>query len=451
MAAESASATARANALDIRAFIDDRPVGRYQVLVATVCGLIVFIDGFDAQAMGFVGPALMADLGIPRPTFGQIVSSGLFGMMIGALGSGPIADRIGRKPVLVTAALVFGLGSLLTATARSVEMLVLFRVLTGIGMGGAMPNAIALTSEYMPKRSRATAVTTMFCGFSLGAAIGGMLAAAIIPRFGWQSVFVVGGVVPIAIGLLALVLLPDSIRFLVVKGGQQARAKRYLALIAPGVVIPDALSPGADEHGSGSGFLVGQLFAAGRSLATPLIWVVYFMTLLNLFFLNSWLPTIMNDAGIPAGTAIVLTSLFQVGGTVGALALGRLLDRHGSFLILSGCYLWAAAFIYSIGVAGNSVALLALTIFAAGFGLIGGQTASNALTAEFYPTRMRSTGVGWALGIGRIGSIVGPILGGQLLASGTRPRDIFWAAAIPALVATVAAGCVSLIKNADPS
>jgi AAHS family 4-hydroxybenzoate transporter-like MFS transporter len=438
-------------ALDIRAFIDDRPVGRYQVLVAAVCGLIVFVDGFDAQAMGYVAPALSADLDIPRRVLGSVISSGLVGMMIGALASGPIADRIGRKPVLVAAALVFGVGSLLTATARSVEMLVVFRLLTGLGMGGAMPNAIALTSEYMPKRSRATAVTTMFCGFSLGAAIGGMVAAAIIPRYGWQSVFIVGGTAPIAIGLLALALLPDSIRFLVVKGGQEARAKRYLAKIAPGVAFPDALSPGADEHGAGRGFLVGQLFADGRAVPTVFIWVVYFMTLLNLYFLNSWLPTVMSDAGIPVSTAIVLTSLFQVGGTGGALALGRVLDRGGTFAILSGCYLAAAVFIFAIGLSGNSVILLALTIFAAGFSLIGGQTASNALTAEFYPTRMRATGVGWALGVGRIGSIVGPILGGQLLAMGMGAREIFWAAAIPALVATAAAATVSRLKTGDPT
>jgi AAHS family 4-hydroxybenzoate transporter-like MFS transporter len=434
-------------ALDIRAFIDDRPVGRYQVLVATVCGLIVFIDGFDAQAMGYVAPALSADLDIPRRILGTVISSGLVGMMIGALSSGPIADRIGRKPVLVAAALIFGVGSLLTATARSVEWLVFFRVLTGLGMGGAMPNAIALTSEFMPRRSRATAVTTMFCGFSLGAAIGGMLAAFLIPRFGWQSVFIVGGVAPLVIGLLALVLLPDSIRFLVVKGGQQARAKKYLALIAPGVAIPDELSPGADEHGAGSGLLVQQLFANGRGAATLLIWVVYFMTLLNLFFLNSWLPTVISDVGIPVSTAIILTSLFQVGGTAGALVFGRIIDRGGTFSLLSGCYLFAAVFIFAIGVAGNSIALLAIVIFAAGFGLIGGQTASNALTAEFYPTRMRSTGVGWALGIGRVGSIVGPILGGQLITLGTGTREVFWFAAIPALVATAAAAFVSRLKT----
>jgi len=430
-------------ALDIRRFIDERPVGSYQLLVAALCGLVVFVDGFDAQAMGFVAPALSADLQIPRSVLGSVISSGLVGMMVGALVSGPVADRVGRRPVLVTCALVFGVGSLLTATAQSVDALVGFRVLTGLGMGGAMPNAIALTSEYMPRRRRGTAVTTMICGFSLGAAVGGFVSAAIIPRFGWEAVFVVGGVVPILIAGAAFVWLPDSIRFLVVKGGEDVRARRYLSRIAPEVVLPRTLSAGLDEDGAAGRFLVRQLFTERRALGTTLIWVVYFMNLLNLYFLNSWLPTIISDAGIPVGTAIRLTALFQLGGIGGALILGAVLDRFFSFWVLSACYLWAAASVYLIGAAGASPFMLAVTISCAGLGIIGGQNACHAVTAEFYPTRVRSTGVGWALGIGRIGSIVGPVVGGLLLARGTAIGQVFWAATIPALIATVAAAGVA--------
>ena len=433
--------------LDIRKLIDARPVGRYQWLVAGMCALIVFVDGFDAQAMGFVAPALSAALEIPRGVLGSVISSGLVGMMVGALVSGPLADRIGRKPVLVASVLIFGVGSLLTATAESVNALMAFRVLTGLGMGGAMPNAIALTSEYMPRRRRAGAVTTMICGFSLGAAVGGLVAAAIIPRFGWQSVFVVGGLAPIAIAAAAFLVLPESIRFLMVKGGDERRVRRYLARLAPGTTIPAQLSASVDEHHSGDGFPVKQLFTEGRTLATVLIWTVYFMNLLNLYFLNSWLPTIISDAGIPVETAIRLTSLFQIGGIAGALVLGRVLDRYFSFGVLAACYVWAALCIYLIGAAGASVPLLAVTIACAGVGIIGGQNASHALSSEFYPTRMRSTGVGWALGIGRIGSIVGPVVGGLLLAQGTGMRDIFWAATVPAVVAAAAAGMVALTSR----
>jgi AAHS family 4-hydroxybenzoate transporter-like MFS transporter len=433
-------------ALDIRRFIDDRPVSRYQLLVATMCGLIVFVDGFDAQAMGYVAPALTAAMEISRGVLGSVISSGLVGMMVGALVSGPLADRIGRKPVLIGCALIFGVGSLLTATAQSVESLMAWRAVTGLGMGGAMPNAIALTSEYMPRRRRAGAVTMMICGFSLGAAVGGFVAASIIPRFGWPSVFIVGGVIPIAIALISVFVLPESIRFLVVRGGGEPRARTYLSRIAPGEVVAGPLSPGYDEHGHAGAFIVSELFTERRAFGTILIWVIYFMNLLNLYFLNSWLPTIISDAGIPVETAIRLTSLFQIGGIVGAVILGRLLDRTFSFWILAGCYGWAAAFVYSIGHAGASAALLAVTITCAGVGIIGGQNASHALSSEFYPTRIRSTGVGWALGIGRIGSIVGPVLGGLLLAQNTPMRDVFWAAVIPALLAASAAAAIAVRK-----
>jgi AAHS family 4-hydroxybenzoate transporter-like MFS transporter len=433
--------------LDIRGFIDDRPIGRYQLQVAVMCGLIVFVDGFDAQAMGFVAPALTAAMKISRGVLGSVISSGLVGMMIGALVSGPLADRIGRKPVLVACALIFGVGSLLTATAQSVESLMAWRAITGLGMGGAMPNAIALTSEYMPRHRRAGAVTTMICGFSLGAAVGGLVAASLIPRFGWPSVFIVGGTIPIAIALVSIAALPESIRFLVVRGRGESRARQYLARIAPGADVSGPLSPGGDEHAGGGAFIVTELFTNGRALGTMLIWVIYFMNLLNLYFLNSWLPTIISDAGIPVETAIRLTSLFQIGGIAGAVVLGRLLDRSFSFWILAGCYAWAAAFVYSIGHAGASVALLAVTITCAGVGIIGGQNASHALSSEFYPTRIRSTGVGWALGIGRIGSIVGPVVGGLLLAQNTPMRDVFWAAVIPAAIATLAATGVAVTRR----
>jgi MFS transporter, AAHS family, 4-hydroxybenzoate transporter len=439
-----------ATAFDVRRFIDEQPVGRYQLLVGAMCSLIVFVDGFDAQAMGYVAPALGAAMQIPRSVLGPVISSGLVGMMIGAMVSGPLADQFGRRPVLIGCALIFGVGSLLTATAQSVEALAAFRAFTGLGMGGAMPNAIALTSEYMPHRRRGTAVTTMICGFSLGAAVGGFVAAAIIPRFGWQAVFIAGGVAPLLIAGVAFLWLPDSIRFLLLKGKNKERARRYLERIAPGVALPQELSPGLAEPDTREAFVVKRLFTGHRATGTVLIWVVYFMNLLNLYFLNSWLPTIISDANIPVATAIRLTALFQIGGIGGALVLGAVLDRYFSFWILAGCYFWAAVCVFFIGASGASILMLALTIASAGLGIIGGQNACHALTAGFYPIAIRSTGVGWALGIGRIGSIVGPILGGLLLARGTPIGQVFWAAAVPALIATTAAAGIALLGRGDP-
>jgi MFS transporter, AAHS family, 4-hydroxybenzoate transporter len=434
-----------AAALDVRRFLDEQPFGRFHVLIAGLCAAVVFLDGFDAQVMGFVAPALSAELHIARVALGAVISSGTFGMMLGALAFGPLADRIGRKPVLVTCVLAFGLGSLLTATATSVAGLTAFRVFTGFGMGGAMPNAIALTSEYMPKRSRTAVVMTMFCGFSFGSACAGWVAAAVIRRFGWQLVFLIGGLTPLVLAILLIAVLPESMRFLALKGGQPQRLSGYLLRMAPGAAIPREVTAGEDDHQAA--FSVGELFADGRASVTLLLWTMFFMNLLNLWFLNNWLPLILNDTGLRIEAASLITSLFQIGGLVGSLALAAVWGRRLSFGLLAAVYLAGAVFILLIGEAGASVPLLVVTVFASGVAVIGGQTASNALAAELYPTPIRATGVGWALGVGRVGSILGPILGGVLLSYGGDARRTFWAAAAPALIAT----CAALAVNSSSS
>lgn len=425
--------------------IDARPLSRFQLLVGTMCAAMIFMDGFDAQIMGFVAPALIAEMHLSRAAFGPVVSIGLVGMMIGGLVGGPLADRFGRKPVLVGCSFAFGLFSLLTATAHSLESLAAFRLLTGLGLGGAMPNSISITSEYMPARLRATAISTMFVGMPLGGALGGFIAASLIPRFGWQSVFVVGGIIPLFIGGWVLAALPESIRFLILKGDEHEKVARLLSRIAPGGAAHGELVAGVGTHRF-EGFVVKQLFRENRGSVTVLMWIMFFMNLLALFFLLSWLPTLMHDGGITVRAAILVTTVAQIGNAVGGILLGRLIDWRFSFSVLGWTYLAAAVWIVLIGEAGGSLELLIPMVFAAGFCVGGGQTAANALAAEFYPTAMRSTGVGWALGIGRIGSIVGPTLGGVLLAGGVETRRIFWIAAIPVLIATVAAFVIAIAR-----
>ena len=398
----------------IQVLSDEHPITAAQWLITITCGLIVFVDGFDAQAMGFVTPALIAQLHVTRPVLGSVTSSGLFGMMIGALLFGTAADRVGRKPILVASTLTFAIGALLTATATDVQGLVLFRLFTGLGMGGAMPNAIALTAESVSPGRRATAVTAMICGFSLGAASGGFVAAELIPRFGWPSVFIVGGTFPIAISILAMLVLPS----------------RTISL-EPDVVTPD----------DAARFPVTRLFSSGRALVTLMIWVIYFMNLLVLYFVNSWLPTIMNDSGIALATANRVTAMFQLGGVTGAVLLSR---ARPSFGLLAGVFAWAAIWIIVTGVAGTAVPLLIGSMLATGIGIVGGQNLSHALSSEVYPTGVRATGLGWALGVGRVGSIVGPLIGGYLLARGGNAEHVLWSAAIPATIAALAAGTISI-------
>jgi AAHS family 4-hydroxybenzoate transporter-like MFS transporter len=286
----------------------------------------------------------------------------------------------------------------------------------------------------------------MFCGFSIGAAAGGFASAALIETFGWRSIFIVGGVLPCVLAVVAAVALPESIRFLTLKGGRERQLKRYVAKIAPESRFDDGVSFAVAEQAAQSS-TVGQLFAAGRTPVTLLIWVIFFMSLLTLYFLNNWLPTIMTEAGIRLETAAVITAMFQVGGTVGALTLGRRIDRYLSFNVLAAAYGGACLAVFAIGAAGAGLWALVTTIFIAGFCVIGGQAGSNALAADFYPTAIRSTGVGWALGIGRIGSILGPFVGGYLLSSVTETRHVFWVVAMPTLLAMAAALAVAALRQ----
>jgi AAHS family 4-hydroxybenzoate transporter-like MFS transporter len=436
-----------APAIDVVDFIDNQPVGGFQIRLLVTCAAVLFLDGFDTQAMGYVAPALAKEWGLSKAALGPVFSAGLFGLMIGALVFGPVADRVGRKKVIILSTLAFGIGALLTAAVQDMTMLLVIRFLTGLGLGGAMPNAIAMTSEFNPQRRRATMVMIMFCGFSVGAALGGMLAAGLIPYYGWRSVFIVGGVAPLIMVPILVFKLPESVRFLALHGNAPARVAELLGQINPTATFASGTHFVIQETHL-AGLPVSHLFRERRTATTLLLWVVFFMSLLDLYFLSNWLPTVLNDLGASVSEAVVIGSMLQVGGVVGTFALGSLIDRF-SFRALALVYFGAVFAVGAIGQLSHSAVLVTIAIFAAGFCIVGGQIAANALAAAFYPTSVKATGVGWALGIGRIGSIVGPVVGGVLLGQKWSAAAVFMAAAVAALCAALAAFALSRLADGN--
>ncbi|MGA7997526.1 MAG: MFS transporter, partial [Bradyrhizobium sp.] len=429
------------DAIDVADFIDRQPVGGFQLKLLLTCAAVLFLDGFDTQAIGYVAPALAREWGLTKGALGPVFSAGLFGLMIGALLLGPLADRIGRKRIIILSTLAFGICALATAFVHDVNALLAIRFLTGLGLGGAMPNAIAMTSEFNPRRRRATMVMIMFCGFSVGAALGGLLAAALIPHFGWRSVFVVGGIAPLLLVPVLALRLPESVRFLALTGRADEEVARLLRSINPMAVFAPATRFVVQEPAL-PGIPVVHLFRDGRTPVTLLLWVVFFMSLLDLYFLSNWLPTVLNDLGASVSTSAAIGSMLQVGGVVGTFALGSIIDRF-SFRALALVYFIAVFAVAAIGQLGHSIVLVTMAIFVAGFCIVGGQIGANALAAGFYPTSVRASGVGWALGIGRVGSIVGPLVGGVLLTMKWSTAAVFMAAAAAAMCAALAAFALS--------
>jgi MFS transporter, AAHS family, 4-hydroxybenzoate transporter len=307
--------------IEIAELIDAQRAGGFLFGLAGLCALILAADGFDTQAIGYVAPAVIREWGVEKSALGPVFSAGLFGLLIGSLVAGPLADMIGRRPVLIAATIWFGAGTLLTSLAGSLDEMLWLRFLTGLGLGGALPNCVALVSEYAPKRRRAMLITTMFCGFSIGAALGGVLASEILPQFGWRAVFYVGGTIPLALAPLIFWRLPESLRVLVARGHFE-RAETVLARM--GLPARELALPAEDR---GGGLPLKRLFSEGRAAPTLFLWVAFFMNLLSLYFMTNWLPVISHEAGLAVGEAIMVTTMFQAGGTVGGIAIGWLADK----------------------------------------------------------------------------------------------------------------------------
>jgi MFS transporter, AAHS family, 4-hydroxybenzoate transporter len=427
-----------ARTVNISAVIDGSKIGAFQTRLFVICAVCLLMDGFDMQAVGYVAPAIIQDWHIASYLLGPVFAAGNFGVLIGSLTLTVLADKIGRRPVLIGATVAFSLLTLVTAQAASVSQLLIFRFAAGLAFGCIMPNAVALVAEYSPQRMRVRMMSYVMVGFVSGAAAGGFVSAWLIPWFGWRSVFYFGGIAPLAIALLMYRFLPESLHFLVLRGKNPRQVGDLLRVMLPDIERDEHVVYTTGEQDA-AGVPVVHLFRDGRTLSTVLLWIVTFMNLLDIFFLANWLPTVIREAGYSISNAVLVGTTLQVAGIVAVFVFASFAARFGTFAVLTIGFVIACVDIALIGPATASLAALFLVVLLAGLGIQGGQIGINALAATYYPTYMRSTGIGWALGIGRVGAIVGPFVGGELLRLHWTATSLFLAAAVPALISV---GCM---------
>jgi len=428
--------------INIEQIIDDSKLGFSQLLIITLCGICLVMDGFDVQSMGYVAPSLIREWGVAKELLSPVFGAGLFGMLVGSLTFSALADKVGRRPVLIGATMFFSLCMLVTAWASTIPEMIACRFAAGLGLGCIMPNAMALAGEYSPRRSRVSIMMLVSCGFTVGGVVGGLISAALIPSFGWRAVFIAGGAIPLVIAIVMWFRLPESIQFLVVKQADPARIRKNLLLVAPHLSASLPLDARFELHEAvkAQGVPFVELFRDGRARVTLLLWLVNFTNLLDMYFLSNWLPTVMREAGYGASTAVLGGTMLWIGGVVGTLSLGRIIDKVGFTPVLTGTFIIAIISTALIGnpVVAASLGIIFLVIFLSGFAIVGGQPALNALAATYYPTALRSTGIGWSLGVGRVGSVIGPVLGGYLMHLQWTQNQLFMAAAVPAIVSLAA-------------
>ncbi|HAT1568796.1 TPA: MFS transporter [Kluyvera cryocrescens] len=416
--------------LDVRELINTNPLSRYQKLVIFLGFCVIALDGFDIAIMGFIAPTLKQEWGVSNHELGFVISTALIGLALGALFSGPLADWLGRKKIIINSVFFFGFWTIATAFSQNIEQMIFFRFMTGLGLGAAMPNMSTLVSEYAPERQRSFIITVIFCGFTFGAAIGGFAASWLIPQFGWHSLMALGGILPLLFAPLLIWKLPESARFLVIKQAPVARIHAILQRFYPGQVSENVsfILPQQPINSSAMRIVLSRDYLFGSLM----LWLVYFMGLFLVYILGSWLPTLVKEIGLTVSQAAIMTALYQAGGTVGSLFAGWLMDKINPHRALGIIFAVGGLFTMAIGYAGVNFPLLCSLAFVSGACLNGANTGMNALSARFYPTQARATGSSWMHGVGRIGAILSAFAGAEMLAMGLDFRSVFLILGIPA-------------------
>lgn len=440
--------------LDVQSLLDQRPIGKFQRMLLCAAFCMVALDGFDLTCMGFIAPAMKAQWHLASTALGPVLSAALAGLALGALAAGPVADRHGRRVVLLVSLLVLGAFTLAAASAQDVTQLTAMRFLAGLGMGALLPAAATLVAEFVPRDQRSRAVSLVYCALPASGACGGFLAAWLIPQFGWPSVLLVGGALPLLLLPLFAWKLPESPVFLAARGAPPARIHAIMQAAVPGLCHTDTRYAVPEnsvlEYAAGRG-------AAGLVLSRPylfggaMLWVAYFASLFILYLMINWLPTLVKQSGFSLGDAATVTGLFQLGGIAGTLGLGWTMERLGSRRLLAAAYAACALVLFGLGHAAHMLAPLAVLAFLLGCTLTGSSTTINALATAFYPTRARATGTSWMHSAGRGGAILSAFAGAQMLGQGWSAGALFSALALPALCAALAILLQGRSSNANSS
>jgi AAHS family 4-hydroxybenzoate transporter-like MFS transporter len=401
--------------VQVSRLLDERGLGSFQITLLIWTFFLVLIDGYDISAIAFAAPHLVKAWGVSPKDLGPVFSASLVGILFGSGLFGWMGDRYGRKAALVWSNLVFGVFTLAAAYSTNLDQMFWLRLLAGLGIGGVIPNVVAINAESAPRRLRAT-LAIIGVGFvPLGGAIPGFVTAALVPAHGWQIIFLIGGIVPIGIAVAAIFGLPESIKYMALHERLRGKLEKSIAVISPGFVAPPNATYIIEDEKQFPGFNPSYLFQQGLALITPLLWLLFALNLMGYFFLISWTPTLMTAAKLPPTTVALAGASLQVGGTVGALLLCWWLQKH-RFLAVTIMFVIAVPVVAAIGYAGlTSKTALLVTIFFAGFLVLGIQSGINVIGAMVYPTSLRANGSGWELGVGRIGSIVGPLAGAALV------------------------------------
>jgi len=434
--------------VNVSGLIDNSRLNAFHIRVIGLCSCLLFFEGFDFYAISYVAPALGQELGISKPMLGPIFSAGQFGLMLGALILGIAGDRWGRKRVFIMCGLVFGLATLATALTTSYLWLLIWRSIAGLGMGGAGPIAITIASDYCPRRVRAALTMVMYTGFSFGGVFAGGVNAYFL-QYGWQTVFYVGGAIPILLSPVLVLALPESLNYLVSRKTRGDEIARILKKLAPDV-----------RHSADSCFMMDQayekkvqvpeLFRAGYGSRTILLWTILFVSLITLFSLTNWLPTLFNTLGITPKQVVTIMAVSQGAGLLGSLVAARLVVAYRPFHVATLGFAIAASLLLSLGRFGSGYIAILIVNPLLYFFLIGDQNIVNAMAGQLYPPKIRATGTGWAIGIGRIGGILGPSIAGLLLAFHWTPGRLFMIAAFPTLATSASAFALSHVIKELP-